>query len=89
MTTPKSLAALAILVSSLAAGSALAGPDWSIIERGRAAKQAGNAGIPPAADKRAVYSNGPRSPYLQPQSLGANSSGASASKEVVARNAAN
>lgn len=36
----KSLIAVSAMAASLLAGSAVAGPDWAAIERGRAAKQA-------------------------------------------------
>lgn len=72
MQTPKTFAVLSAIVFSLVAGSAVAGPDWSAIERARAAKQAENAKSAGGADpgsNRAGYTYGPRAPYSPPWSV--------------------
>jgi len=66
MLTPKSLIALSAIACSLLTGSAVAGPDWSIIERARATKQTEKAEM--AGNKRVTYSYGPRAPYSPPPS---------------------
>lgn len=72
MQTPKTLAVLSAIAFSLVAGSAVAGPDWSTIERARAAKQTEKAKIAGGADpgsQRAGYAYGPRAPYIPPWSV--------------------
>jgi hypothetical protein len=80
--------AFALLSLALTAGSAIAGPDWAIIERARAAKQQDKAGLSGVAEsaKRPVYSQGPRAPYTPPVAFTTEAAEPVATKAVIAAN---
>lgn len=66
MKTHQILATFSAFAFSLAMGTAVAGPDWTSIERARAAKQAEAGKITGQVDsstKQVRYSNSPRSPF--------------------------
>lgn len=66
MKTHQTLAAFSAIAFSLAMGSAVAGPDWSNIERARAAKQAEaekSTGQANPGTKQVRYSSSPRAPF--------------------------
>lgn len=77
--------AFALLSLALTAGSAIAGPDWAIIERARAAKQQEKASVAESA-KRPVYSQGPRAPYTPPVAVSNEAAELVAGKAVIAAN---
>lgn len=91
MQTRKTLVAFSTIVFSLVTGSAVAGPDWSTIERARTAKQAEQAesksGME-ASSKRA-YFYGPRAPYPPPQRLTPQVDKSEPALEVAAGNTVN
>lgn len=69
MKTTQTLAAFSAITFSLVMGSAVAGPDWSTIERGRSTKQAElkkSAGGEASSSRQMLYSNSPRAPFSPP-----------------------
>lgn len=87
MPNSKHLAGLAAVVFCLLAESAVAGPDWSMIERARTAKQAektASASGTPVSSKRA-YAYGPRAPYSPPYA--AKLGGSMPAKAIMAESA--